>query len=343
MLAASLGQPQHHRNLTIFPILAERDRDLPFVLMADALASGHLTIGEKDGGQVPFLQARNAGPDPVLILDGEQLIGARQNRMTNRSIILGPKSTTEIPVSCMEQGRWHFVGDHFSPAPQHAPSRVRRRARETEARASYDAERRGPENRSSYRALSQAQGMVWDEIRAMGEKLGGASPTAAMDALYEGRRQDMESWLDAYALQPGQIGLLALTGAGPLGLDAVGSSRLFARLHRRILTGYVMDALEAGPGGRGPGPRSEAEAFVDAVLMAERAPSESVGMGEYRILRGSVLGGELADRDLLVHLSAFPAGNEGRAQGDSRHRERPEPDHTPLGPIAPPSRRRHRF
>ena len=102
MLEASLGEPQHHESLTVFPILAEVSRELPYILLADALSSGVLTIGEKNGGQVPFLLARNTGPDPVLILDGEQLIGARQNRMTNRSILLAPKSTTEIPVSRAE-------------------------------------------------------------------------------------------------------------------------------------------------------------------------------------------------------------------------------------------------
>jgi hypothetical protein len=90
MFETSLGPAQHHENLTIFPVLAEEPRDLPYLLMAEALALGILTIGEKNGGQVPLLLATNAGRDPVLILDGEQLIGAKQNRMTNRTILLPP-------------------------------------------------------------------------------------------------------------------------------------------------------------------------------------------------------------------------------------------------------------
>jgi hypothetical protein len=164
-----------------------------------------------------------------------------------------------------------------------------------------------------------------------------------MDALYEERRQDMDASLNAYPLQPRQIGLLAFSANAPLGLDAVGSSRLFARLHRRILTGYLMDALEAGSGAHGPPPSAEAESYFDAVRNAERAPSESVGMGDYRVLRGSVLGGELADGDRLVHLSAFPARDDGRAHGDPRQEGRHGPDRPPSGPIAPPSRRRRRF
>jgi len=44
MFEASVGEAQHHENLTIFPILAEADRDLPYLLMADAMATGVLTI-----------------------------------------------------------------------------------------------------------------------------------------------------------------------------------------------------------------------------------------------------------------------------------------------------------
>jgi hypothetical protein len=316
MLEASLGEPQHHRSLTVFPILAEVSRELSYILLADALATGVLTIGEKNGGQVPFLLTRNSGPDPVLILDGEQLIGARQNRMTNRSILLAPESTTEIPVSCMEQGRWHFVGDHFAPAPQNAPSKVRRRAREMEARASYAAEARSPGARSSYRDLAGAQGEVWEEIRLMGDMLGGASPTGALDSLYHHRRRDTTQWLEAYPLLPHQMGLLAFTGDVPLGMDVVGDPVLFTGLHQRILTGYVREA--------------------------ERTPSDSVGMGEYRILRGNALGGELVHEDRLVHLSAFPA----REERDSGRGPRPAGQGGPGPPrgvpIARPSQRRRR-
>ena len=128
MFEASLGVAQHHHHLTVFPILAETEGNLPYLLMADAMATGVLTIKEVGQGQVPLLEAKNRALDPILILDGEQLVGAKQNRMTNRSIILPPESVTKIPVSCMEHGRWHFVGDAFAAAPQHAPSKVRRKA-----------------------------------------------------------------------------------------------------------------------------------------------------------------------------------------------------------------------
>jgi len=113
MLEASLGPAQQHHHLTVFPILAEEGGELPYLLMAHAMATGVLTIQEVGDGQVPLLQAQNRALDPILILDGEQLVGAKQNRMTNRSIILPPESVTKIPVSCMENG--HLV--HLSAFP----------------------------------------------------------------------------------------------------------------------------------------------------------------------------------------------------------------------------------
>ena len=76
---------------------------------------------------------------------------------------------------------------------------------------------------------------------------------------------------------------------------------------------------------------------------AERAPSHSVGAGEYRILRGRVLGGELVQDDRAMHISAFPA-DEGRIfRGDAN----PNGSRRPAGPrgtpIARPSRRRMGF
>ncbi len=333
------GVPQRHGGLSVFPLLAETVAPLPYALLVDALAGGTVEIGEIGSGTVPSLLAHNRGASDVLILDGEQLIGARQNRITNRTILLAAGSKTEIPVSCMEQGRWHFTSDTFAAAPKarHAPAQVRRHVKAAEAEVAAAMGRVGRQ------AAAMAQGAVWSEIADYSARLGGGSDTGAMDDVYERRDSDVESWLSHFPLQEGQVGLLAFLGGVPLGLDAIGCAELFGRLHGRFLGGYVMDALAAGgAAGRGKGnggpDESEAARFLAAVASARRVPSDPIGSGAYHVLTGAAIGGELTDAPdggrRLVHLSAFPGTRPGTG---GRSADVPGPD---ASPLAPPSRRR---
>jgi hypothetical protein len=325
MLNISLGIPQQHDRLTIYPLIARDAPELPFHLMADALDRGVLRISEVDSGVVGELLAINSGPTPILILDGEQLIGAKQNRTTNRSIILPAGSETRLPVSCMEQGRWHDESTHFKPSRHGSPSEVRRKAREVEVRHADTAMGAPPE------VLSTAQGAVWGAIQEKLAQFGDSSPTSNLEQLYTRLEQDLTSDAAAFPAVETQVGLLAFVADVPLGLDLIGSRSLYAKLHERLLKGYLMDALSS-PARRGIiGPEAP-QRYLDSVAAARRIPTRTVGMGTYAVVSGLVIGGELTAYDSVVHLSAFPVGTT--AAGGS----------TPGGrydaPIQPPSRRR---
>ena len=56
----------------------------------------------------------NKGEIPILILAGEELVGAKQNRLGKRDLFLvAGLSTLTVPVSCVEQGRWGYRGKEF--------------------------------------------------------------------------------------------------------------------------------------------------------------------------------------------------------------------------------------
>lgn len=336
MLDILPGSPQRHDSLTIFPLATTHLQDLPYILLADALAAGALRITEVGSGTVPSLLARNDGAEDVLLLDGEQLVGARQNRMTNRTILLPGKTTTEIPVSCMERGRWHFRSDHFDPAPQHAPAQVRRRARDVEVRYAAAGRAPGPS------ALSEAQGEVWDQIADLSADIHAYSPTGALDEVYGERRLEIDEWARSFPAIPGQVGLLAFAGSDALGMDVVGSPTLYARLHDRLLRGYLLDALAVRTPGADSPAATRAQQFLDRVRAARRLPAPTVGRGTYTVLSRGVVGGELVDGDRLVHLSAFPDGHSDD-DGDSGPPDESSDIRQAVTfepPIAPPSQRR---
>jgi hypothetical protein len=341
LLAVEAGTPQRHENLTIFPLLAKRQPDLPYLLLADALELGVLSIGEIGSGSVPSLVAHNQGELDVLLLDGEQLIGAKQNRITNRTIILAAKTETVIPVSCMEQGRWHDVSEEFRPRPKprHAPPRVRRKAREVEALYAAAPAQAG------VGILHRAQGRVWQEIADVGVALGVDSDTGAMDEIYDRHTERLDEWIALFPGLDDQVGLLAFVGRRPLGLDVVGSQSLYCRLHERFLGGYCMDALarhQVLKSGYRDVPPDAAGKFLSLVSSGARGEAPTVGKGTYRLLSGRAIGAELSDTvdrtERLVHLSAFPGErsiSSGHGPGGTGVDAGPVSN-----PITPPSRRR---
>jgi hypothetical protein len=78
-----------------------------------------------EGGSVPNLLVRNGTGSRVLFLEGEELRGAKQNRVLNTSVLVAAGSTTTIPVSCVEQGRWRYRSRHFVLGGSHSSSKLR--------------------------------------------------------------------------------------------------------------------------------------------------------------------------------------------------------------------------
>ena len=57
----------------------------------------------------------NGTDRPLLLLDGEELIGAKQNRILNTTVLVAAHTEVTIPVSCVEQGRWGYRGRQLRP------------------------------------------------------------------------------------------------------------------------------------------------------------------------------------------------------------------------------------
>jgi hypothetical protein len=69
--------------------------------LGEALGTWDIAVTEGSAdGSVPELLVVNRANQPVLLIDGEELAGAKQNRMLNTSILIKEVSETQIPVSC---------------------------------------------------------------------------------------------------------------------------------------------------------------------------------------------------------------------------------------------------
>ena len=60
---------------------------LEYLLLDEALSKNLMEVVELDNdGSVPELKVVNKSPEMILILDGEELVGAKQNRIVNTTI-----------------------------------------------------------------------------------------------------------------------------------------------------------------------------------------------------------------------------------------------------------------
>ena len=73
----------------------------------EAFESGLVTVTEHAIPQVASLVITNTARVPLLMIEGESLIGGRQNRTLNVTVLCPPHTATAVPVSCVEAHRWH--------------------------------------------------------------------------------------------------------------------------------------------------------------------------------------------------------------------------------------------
>ena len=166
----------------------------------------------------------------MLLYDGEELVGAKQNRILNVSVLVGAGAKLPIPVSCVEQGRWSRQSDAFGSAKHISHSHLRRRKAEMLA--------------AQPLARGLAQGDVWDEVRDKQERMGVRSRDRGEPRhVRSPRRPGSARSSRRSRSRPASAGPCSRSG-DDLCLDAVSRPDAFALLWPKLRAGYLLDALE---------------------------------------------------------------------------------------------------
>ena len=108
-----VGEPVVFEDLVVVPLLAP-GAHADATLLEEGLADGSSQITEVSaGGSVNAVRAEHRGGKYLLLIDGEEIVGAKQNRVFNASFIIAPGASIEIPVSCVEAGRRGYRSKAF--------------------------------------------------------------------------------------------------------------------------------------------------------------------------------------------------------------------------------------
>lgn len=311
-----LGEMTIHKEMAVIPLLNSETGGPDYITLKEALVDSSMVVTEvNQGGSVPELRVVNNCKRNVLLLDGEELAGAKQNRVLNTTILIAAGASVVIPVSCTEQGRWAYDSPNFTDSGV-MMSRSARSVKSCSVSASLDRDR-------SYRSDQSA---VWDSIEELHASHGTSSRTRAMKDSYEARKQDISSFEEAFACLDGQCGMAVMIKGRVAGIELVSRSEAYCQLHAKLIGSYAMDIPMSINGKSGPDPAKVRKIF-ERIMAAEEKRFSSVGLGmDCRYTTQGLVGSALAVDDWYVHMAFFRAstsqGREPREQMSSMSRRR---------------------
>jgi hypothetical protein len=291
----SVDEPIAWGRVRVFPLRLQRMTNLEYLTLDDSASPTLITVEETStSGSVPELRVRNRTKSRVLIPEGSTLIGAKQNRVVNLSVVIAPESVTVIPVSCVERGRWRFRTPHFA-AGGFAGSPLR-------AQMCRDV----TENLHRTGKVQVNQGAVWSHVDGMLKGAGVRSPTAAYHALYEKWQPEFADYEARLRLPENACGVAVEIDGLLEAVDLFDKPSTLHKLWPRLVRSYVLAAL--GP--RVPqGKKTDVKALLERMLSSGGESYEPVGVGTtIRLAHAEAAGAALMCEGQLVHLSVFANG-----------------------------------
>ena len=290
--AMHVGRGSRYGNLTWFPIFTDA-QVLPRTYVTN-FDGKKVKLAELDQASVGTVKIQNDGKDRVILFEGTLLEGGWQHRALTRTVLVNANGVTELPVVCVEQGRWG--GTHVQRVGnRQAPAKVR------------SAMRGMAKNGSKFNQASPDQGKVWQEV---------SNYAAARDAQngtqsYVQMRDQLDAEMAKLSLEPvtpiyGQRGVIVSIDGYPVALELFDHPDTLAERLQGILDGFQVDAM-AKPFRATPGQRARDFAMrIEQVGLAARVDEQHLRNEPDEIVASEAL----VEGEHLLHLATLNAKHE---------------------------------
>ncbi|HET7498077.1 MAG TPA: tetratricopeptide repeat protein [Candidatus Eisenbacteria bacterium] len=221
-----------HGDFQIFGLRWMVAQPLAYRTLDEALSARALQITEvSEQGSVPRIRVRNAGTDRIFLMAGEQFVGAKQNRVLNASILVDAHADLQLPVSCVEQGRWAYRDVRFtSKGSSHY---ALRHLMSKKAHAHYKVSG----------TPDSDQREVWREVA---RKLGDhdtASPSGALDDVYTKLGRNLDQAVEPIQSGEDWCGAAFAFGGRIVGVDLFDKPATLRLLWPKLTRAYALDVM----------------------------------------------------------------------------------------------------
>jgi hypothetical protein len=307
----------------MYPVVGRTIPRYSYVTLDEAMKRRLITVSEKDNEEVNKIIIRSKSSERVFIMDGEEIVGAKQNRILNTSIMIAPKQVAEVPVSCVEQGRWTKVSENFDTGGTQLFARARQ---SNTAHVNYNYE-------ASPSAGAQSnQGKIWSDVAKKRESLSMPNASGAMHDAYVRYDKDINNYLKQFKTVPDQVGIVFAIDGEIVGADIFDQHSTLDKLFLKLVKSYALDAIEKVSKPTVKTPDKESVRQFLRLMFAKDASFkdyDSPGEGrDVRITSPKMNGASLVAGNRPVHISLFAS-------------EKDELLPVKMNNVSPASQRRH--
>ena len=243
---------------------------------------------------VTSLLVENLSLKPLLVLNGEIFDGAMQDRVANETVLIPSKTSIEINVSCVEQGRWSYKTKAF------------RRGKNM-----FNYHSKGVKDlyNNSFKhnhPSGSIQSNVWSSILDKQRRMGVFSRTGSINDTYEKYEESLNHLREKIIEQDNQIGLLVMIPGKYIGIDLFTNGDIFNKYKERLYNSHLIELIEKVRNGRRDF-RKQIDSFMLQLMYSKEVHATKKIGEEYTIYNGfsQVSSTCLALNDNLVHLTAM--------------------------------------
>jgi hypothetical protein len=289
-----IGEPTRCGVLAVYPLYPERtlfgDDALDYLLSDEAQRTGLCAVRELAEPKVGEVLVENTGDRPVLFLEGEELVGAKQNRTVLASVLVGAKSQVVLPVFCVEHGRWDPTPKNLKTGA-HAPPSMRCLFKG----GSHVVPRHG-----------SRQVEVWRFITSKHMATGTSSPTENMSDIFLEHRAVVQELRRDLQCPEGASGIAATIDGRTVGIDLFDKPETLKKVWERLVVmGFTLDFLDLRDTDRlADDQQKPVRVYMDSVKDMSWQEFPTVGAGKmYRATGSDSLAAALVVDETLLHLS----------------------------------------
>lgn len=299
------GEPLPVGGLTLWPLTRASEDEAGVDLAHEALGGGSLTIAEQEQAQVSKVRANNKGERPVLILEGESLQGALQNRMVVDSLLVGAGRTADLSVGCVEQGRWGWG----------------RASRLTTSDVPVDPEIRSTSTCESVHGTGIDQGRLWRDVHGKLARWRTQTASSCYTTGSTNEAQRTRRRVSEIEPLPNQIGVLVTRGDQLVGLEVLSDPALWRRAAGRLLPSYLLVDFQDDEDQDAENPEAEdqetkdqeprqhgAEWWLGRLASCSIKTTPAAEESSALVLESpGMCGRGIANKERLLHVAVFPA------------------------------------